>query len=375
MSCTVIIKDKNLKPENIKKDVVILKVKGPLEAGGGEPVLESKTVDSSTVSQNVVASQGYDGLSSVTVNAVTSSIDANIQAGNIKKDVTILGITGTYESTPVQPVLQDVSVAYTMNGTYTLNASSGYDGLGTVDISVNFDASANWIEEAKAGNIHDLSSYTLYEPSRDYQYYSMFNRSEIEQLPDMSNWTSISGSSTCQDMFLNASYGTPTTNIADLSSVTTLSGSSCVKGMFNGTKITELWLPNLYTIASGAGLENIIGRTETATLKTMKINAKVAQAYGMLAALTRSSLVSGVENIEMTGVGTQNMGFDYMSNLTAASVLSILTHTSSAVYRKTITFYTGGLTVQDDAQGSIQAAYDAATAAGWIINNLTIVAP
>lgn len=375
MSCTVIIKDKNLKPENIKKDVVILKVKGTLEAGGGEPVLESKTVDSSTVSQNVVASQGYDGLSSVTVNAVTSSIDANIQAGNIKKDVTILGITGTYESTPVQPVLQDVSVAYTMNGTYTLNASSGYDGLGTVDISVNFDASANWIEEAKAGNIHDLSSYTLYEPSRDYQYYSMFNRSEIEQLPDMSNWTSISGSSTCQDMFLNASYGTPTTNIADLSSVTTLSGSSCVKGMFNGTKITELWLPNLYTIASGAGLENIIGRTETATLKTMKINAKVAQAYGMLAALTRSSLVSGVENIEMTGVGTQNMGFDYMSNLTAASVLSILTHTSSAVYRKTITFYTGGLTVQDDAQGSIQAAYDAATAAGWIINNLTIVAP
>jgi hypothetical protein len=323
----------------------------------------------------VVAGEGYDGLSSVTVNAVTSSIDGNIQAGNIKKDVTILGITGTYESTPVQPVLQDVSVAYTMNGTYTLNASSGYDGLGTVDISVNFDASANWIEEAKAGNIHDLSSYTLYEPSRDYQYYSMFNRSEIEQLPDMSNWTSISGSSTCQDMFLNASYGTPTTKIADLSSVTTLSGSNCVKGMFNGTKITELWLPNLYTIASGAGLENIIGQTETATLKTMKINAKVAQSYGMIAALTYSSLVSGVENIEMTGVGTQNMSFNHMSNLTAASVLSILTHTSSAVYKKTITFYTGGLTVQDDAQGSIQAAYDAATAAGWIISNLTIVAP
>ena len=28
---------------------------------------------------------------------VTSSIDSNIQAGNIKKDVTILGVTGTYE--------------------------------------------------------------------------------------------------------------------------------------------------------------------------------------------------------------------------------------------------------------------------------------
>lgn len=28
---------------------------------------------------------------------ITSSIDSNIQAGNIKKDVTILGVTGTYE--------------------------------------------------------------------------------------------------------------------------------------------------------------------------------------------------------------------------------------------------------------------------------------
>ena len=28
---------------------------------------------------------------------VTSTIDSNIQAGNIKKDVTILGVTGTYE--------------------------------------------------------------------------------------------------------------------------------------------------------------------------------------------------------------------------------------------------------------------------------------
>ena len=34
----------------------------------------------------------------MTVNAVTSAIDNNIQAGNIKKDVSILGVTGTLES-------------------------------------------------------------------------------------------------------------------------------------------------------------------------------------------------------------------------------------------------------------------------------------
>ena len=252
MSCTVVIKDKNLKPENIKMGITILKVAGNYE--GEEPVLEEKTVNSSTLSQEVLPGEGYeglskvtvnpytldsktvnsstsqqtvtssadglssvivepytldsktvnsstsqqtvtssadglssvtvepytldtkavdpstsqqtvtssaDGLSSVTVNAVTSSIDSNIQADNIKKDVTILGVTGTYESAPTQPNLQDVSVTYVSNGNYTLSASVGYDGLGTVDVSVNIDGATNWIEEARLGNITDISGYSI----------------------------------------------------------------------------------------------------------------------------------------------------------------------------------------------------------------------
>ena len=221
MSCTVVIKDKNLKPENIKMGITILKVAGTYEGDG--PVLEEKTVNSSTLSQEVLPGEGYeglskvtvnpytldsktvnsstsqqtvtssadglssvtvnpytldsktvdpstsqqtvnssaDGLSSVTVNAVSSSIDSNIQAGNIKKDVTILGVTGTYESAPTQPNLQDVSVTYLSNGNYTLSASDGYDGLGTVDVSVNIDGATNWIEEAKLGNITDISGYSI----------------------------------------------------------------------------------------------------------------------------------------------------------------------------------------------------------------------
>lgn len=93
------------------------------------PSLQSKTATPSTSQQTITADNGYDGLSQVTVSAiqtetktatpstsqqtvtptsgkfltqvtvsaVTSSIDANITAGNIKKDVSILGVTGTYE--------------------------------------------------------------------------------------------------------------------------------------------------------------------------------------------------------------------------------------------------------------------------------------
>lgn len=148
--------------------------------------LQTKTVDSSTVLQHIEPDSGYDGLSSVTVNAVTSSIDSNIQADNIKKDVTILGVTGTYESAPTQPNLQDVSVTYLSNGNYTLSASDGYDGLGTVDVSVNTGGGTDWIEEARAGRISDISGYSIAELVKRYGGATgLFAFSNITTLPSI----------------------------------------------------------------------------------------------------------------------------------------------------------------------------------------------
>lgn len=57
---------------------------------------QTKTVTPSTSEQTISPDAQYNGLTSVTVNAVTSAIDSNIVADNIKKDVSILGVTGTY---------------------------------------------------------------------------------------------------------------------------------------------------------------------------------------------------------------------------------------------------------------------------------------
>ena len=183
-----IFRDKNLRPENIKKGVKIFRTVGTLEesavivnediiansstasqsftAGDGYDgiglftllpyVLDSKTVNSSTAEQivtsdhdglssvtvnpytldtkvvdpstsQITVNSSADGLSSVTVNAVTSSIDSNIISSNIKNGVSILGVKGSY----------------------------GDD--------------FNWIAKARRGEITDLSPYTM-KASRPYGY-------------------------------------------------------------------------------------------------------------------------------------------------------------------------------------------------------------
>jgi len=83
--------DSNISAGNIKSGVTILGVNGAVT----ELVGETAQVTPTTSAQTVTPITG-NGLTSVEVSAVTSSIDANIVAGNIKSGVTILGVAGSY---------------------------------------------------------------------------------------------------------------------------------------------------------------------------------------------------------------------------------------------------------------------------------------
>ncbi|MBO7712560.1 MAG: hypothetical protein J6S85_03270 [Methanobrevibacter sp.] len=120
--------DQNIVAGNIKSGVAILGVNGSYDP---QPELQAKTVNPTTSQQTVSPDQGKDGLSSVTVNAVTNAIDANIQAGNIKNGVSILGVTGNYNP---QPNLQSKSVNPTTSA-QTVSPDSGYDGLSQVSVA------------------------------------------------------------------------------------------------------------------------------------------------------------------------------------------------------------------------------------------------
>lgn len=93
--------DTNIQANNIKKGVDILGVTGTLEATS-QPVLQEKTVAPDVVAKSIEADDGYDGLRKVNLLPVTSAIDKNIKAENIKEGETILGVTGTFQG-GIQP--------------------------------------------------------------------------------------------------------------------------------------------------------------------------------------------------------------------------------------------------------------------------------
>lgn len=108
--------------------------------GGADPILQNVTVSPKTIEQIITPSEDYDGIGQVKVNAVTSSIDSDIKATNIKKGVDILGVIGTLE----EGIKPSGTKTITSNGDYDVtnfaNASVNVAGMqptGTLDITNN----------------------------------------------------------------------------------------------------------------------------------------------------------------------------------------------------------------------------------------------
>ena len=118
-----------------------VKIKVPLTTLRIEPTTQSKTVEPSIEEQTITPDEGIFALSSVTVNPVTSEIDENIKAENIKDGVSILGVGGTVEPFR-EPVLQDKTVNPTSE-IQEIIADEGYDGLNKVVVNAQTGVDIN----------------------------------------------------------------------------------------------------------------------------------------------------------------------------------------------------------------------------------------
>ena len=218
------------------------------------PTNEARTVNPSTSSQSLTVNSGYSGNGTITVNPVTASIDANITAGNIKKDVQILGVTGTYEG------------------------SGGGSKYGANVNTLLGDVSANGVLQSPAE--HSQLVFTGVTNISQYALYSRFYMTSVESV-SFPNLTTISGTHAMDSAFnlcnhlTSASFPELTTisgsngmyqafrassnylTSASFPKLTTISGSSGMAYTFAGvTKITSISFPELTTISAYRGMGN-----------------------------------------------------------------------------------------------------------------------
>jgi hypothetical protein len=219
--------DSDIVAGNIKNGVNILGVQGTYT--GQAPSLQTKSVNPTTSQQVVEPDNGYDGLSAVTVGAVTSSIDSNIQAGNIKSGVNILGVNGTYTGGGSNYQQKTVTPSASQQ---VVSADSGYDALSQVTVN----GSSNLVPaNIKSGveifgvtGTAETGGITLNPHPTDLQYAGARASGHTDILPADGSWTTavdltaMTNTSGMRYLF----YGNTVVEDIDLSGWTLPSGTS-----------------------------------------------------------------------------------------------------------------------------------------------------
>ena len=302
--------DANIVASNIVDGIAILGVTGSATELNGTTL----NVTPTTSAQTITPTSPNNGFTEVDVDAVTSSIDANIQAGNIKNGVNILGVTGNVNAL----VGQTKSVS--QNGVVTPDA--GYNGLTSVSVNVPSKlVKANyWIDtNGTVANIYkysniinantttlDSSSYMLAVLSSDNPIVKVdlsaittissngslstfaqqapnlieLDLSSLTELSiasalanlcqqcatiekiNLSSLATVSGQQSCSYL----AYLCTSLQELDLSSLTTISGQQGCEYLVSESGITSINLPSLTTVSGSNGLGNFcIGCTSLVT--------------------------------------------------------------------------------------------------------------
>lgn len=289
---------------------------------GGQAVIDTLNVTPSTTAQQIIAPAGTDGYSPVNVSAVTSAIDANIVAGNIKNGVSILGVTGNYAG-----VTPTGTLNITSNGTHNV---SSYQ---YADVNVPTTAPAYYIEKIKDANgvaqnssyLIDLSTFTNVG---NYVFtYAYYQNTSITGAIDLSALTTVSGQHGCFNMF-NGCTGITS---VDLSSLTIVIGQNGCYSMFSGcTGITGVDLSSLTTISGANACQGMFSGCTGITSIDLSALTKVSVQYGCSNMFKGCTGITSVDLSGLTIVIGQN-GFQQMfngcTNLTSIDLSSLTTIT------------------------------------------------
>ena len=306
-------KDNYLLPGNLKSGVTCLGVTGTLTELKGE----TKTITPTTSQQTITPSSGKNGITQATVEAVTNSIDANITSGNIKKDVTILGVTGTYEGS--SSVNNQNKTVTPTTSQQSITADSGYTGLGTVTVNAVTSAID---QNIVAGNIKKdvaiLGVTGNYEGggSLDLTTGVKFAGSTFSTMPsyiENANWSSLTNA---YGMFKDC-YSLSAIPLLDTSNITNASQMflSCI----------SLTTVPLLDISSVTNASQLFGGCSRLTTIPLLDTSSVTDASYIVSGCTRLTTIPLWDTSEVTT--TQSM-FSGCSGLQSVPALDLSSNTN-----------------------------------------------
>lgn len=214
----------------------------------------TQIVSPSTSEQTFVPTAPYNGFGTVVVSAVDSSIDSNIVAGNIKDGVTILGVQGTYTGGGITPT-----------GTKTITNNGIYDitNYANVDVSVpttvptymrEYKVSSFGMLEADTTTNHIMSFDGVPDIGENVMYGAYTNNSVISGVVEMKDLVRLSGVGACQRM-CQGCHNITSVNLPEL---VTISGNNAFSHTFFACRgLVNVNMPKL---------KNITGTSSCATM-------------------------------------------------------------------------------------------------------------
>lgn len=153
---------------------------------------QSRVVTPTTEQQVITGDDGYT-LTSVTVEAVTKDIDSNIQSGNIKSGVSILGVEGVLEGNKLPDVLNKTVSSLTAGDLIGVTQIPNYAFQNCIDLtSVEFSSTLQTIGSYAFSGCSSLTSIDFGENSQltsigENAFYNCDGLTNI----DLSNCTSL----------------------------------------------------------------------------------------------------------------------------------------------------------------------------------------
>lgn len=354
-------KTTKIRPENIKSGVNILGINGNVTELNGE----TKTVTPTTSQQTITPTgTGKNALTQVTVNGVTSAIDNNITAGNIKKDVTILGVTGNYQGT-------------TPSGTLSITENGSYDVTNYASASVN--VSSGGTLNAKLEH-HGYGDQALKLAISEVNGFNCTDKNMQSMFSGCTNLIKVKNSTWSNCIGLSSTFS-GCSNLTDIDlNLISIAYNCALNAVFTGCsklapKIDLSHWSGWIGVSSGQGLTamfsgcTLVEEIDISNLGTCQQAPTINQMFYNCTHLITIKFPSNIslKNVSNTANSFSNMfyGCTNLDNNTLNAILGFLptmTKVTTASYK---TLARLGLTSEQATVCQTLSNWEAASAAGW----------